>query len=170
MDEETQSKPERIPRQERQQLTMSAHNTITLMGRLTRDPEIKFTAAELAIASFTMAVDGRKKDDDATFVDCTAFGKTAEIIGQHFAKGKPILIVGSLRQERWENKEGEKRSKLTVVVDSFSFLPRNADEGAPSAPARQQVTSRDGRDGKTGPVTGGGAPTAPASEDEPPFS
>lgn len=147
---------------------MQAHNAVNLIGRLTRDPEQKFTAQELCIAQFTLAIDGRKKDDPASFIDCTAFGKTAEIIAQHFAKGKPIAIVGSLRQEKWEDKDGNKRSKITVVVEGFSFLPRNSDEQPSTPRAADNVTRRDGRDGNTGPVSGTPSPDS-GNEDEPPF-
>ena len=120
---------------------MSAHNNVTLMGRLTKDPEVKFTTGELCIANFSLAVDGRKRDDDASFIDCTAFGKTAELIKQYFEKGKAILINGALRQERWEDKNsGQGRSKIIVIVEGFAFLPGGKAEGG-AAPAEVKRTT-----------------------------
>ena len=150
---------------------MTAHNSVTLMGRLTRDVETKFLPDGKAIASFSLAVDGYKKDAPANFIDCTAFGKTAELIGQYFAKGKPILVNGSLKQDTWEDKTtGAKRSKITVSVDGFSFIPRSGDESQPE-PA-QQYTRRDGRDqaGNAKPEQAAAPEQPPVNDDdEPPF-
>jgi len=137
------------------------------MGRLTRDVEQKFLANEMCIANFSLAVDGRKKDDPANFIDCTAFGKTAELIGQYFSKGKPILVNGSLKQETWEDKNtGAKRSKIGVTVENFSFLPKNSDSSEPGvSQSEAAVVWRDGRDQNYN------AAPLPAGNDvdEPPF-
>ena len=154
---------------------MTAHNSVTLMGRLTRDVETKFLPDGKAIASFSLAVDGYKKDAPPNFIDCTAFGKTAELIGQYFAKGKPILINGSLRQDTWEDKTtGAKRSKINVSVDGFSFIPRSSeDAGTPSAPSVDPVVRRDGRDqaGNAKPEQAAAPAQTPLYDDDsgPPF-
>lgn len=144
---------------------MTAHNNVTIIGRLTRDPETKYTAQELCICNISIAVDGRKKDDESSFIDVTLFGKTAEVVGQHFSKGKPIAVQGSLKQERWEDKEsGAKRSKIVVLADTFSFLPSVAavQEGAP-AQRLDGVKRSDGRRPATAPLPAGN------DEDQPPF-
>jgi single-strand DNA-binding protein len=149
VDEEAQDQPQYVQDQtnlaNERHRTMSAHNTVVLMGRLTRDVEAKFLPDGKAITSFSIAVDGYSKDAPSNFIDCSAFGKAAELIAQYFTKGKPILINGSLKQDTWEDKAtGAKRSKLTVAVDSFSFIPKN--DGGNTGESAPAVTSRNGRD------------------------
>lgn len=104
-------------------------NKVMLMGNLTRDPEIKYTPKGTAIANFGIAVnrnyttEGGEKREEVTFIDLEAFGRTAEIIGEYFKKGRPIYIEGRLKLDSWDDKTtGKKMSKLRVVVDSFEFL------------------------------------------------
>ena len=104
-------------------------NKVMLMGNLTRDPEIKYTPKGTAIANFGIAVnrtytpEGGEKREEVTFIDLEAFGRTAEIIGEYFKKGRPIFIEGRLKLDQWDDKTtGKKMSKLRVVVDSFEFL------------------------------------------------
>lgn len=108
---------------------MSNFNKVILAGNLTRDPELKYTPKGSAIASFGLAINRQwttetgEKREEATFIDITAFGKTAEIIGKFFTKGKPILMEGRLKLDLWDDKvTGAKRSKLGVVLESFSFI------------------------------------------------
>lgn len=129
-------------------------NSIIIGGRLTRDPELKHTQSGVAICRLSICNNQRRKEADvATFLDCTAFGKTAETIGEHMTKGQRIVITGKIRQENWETPEGEKRSKLTIDVDRFDFVdPRGGGKGdteeerpaAPrkAAPARASQASR----------------------------
>ena len=104
-------------------------NKVMLMGNLTRDPEIKYTPKGTAIANFGMAInrnfstEGGEKREEVTFVDIEAFGRTAEIIGEYFKKGRPIYVEGRLKLDTWDDKQtGQKKSKLRVVADSFEFL------------------------------------------------
>ncbi len=107
---------------------MPSFNKVILMGNLTRDPEMKYTANQMAVVNFGIAVNHKYKTaggearEDVLFVDCAAFGKTAETINQYCQKGKPLLIEGRLKLDNWEDKQGQKRSKHTVVVDSFQFV------------------------------------------------
>lgn len=97
---------------------MSNLNVVVLQGNLVSDPEI--VGKEQNVARFTIAVNnGFGENKEAAFVDCVAFGKQVETIKEFFKKGKQVLIKGSIRQNRWENKEGEKRSKLEVALDNF---------------------------------------------------
>ncbi len=93
------------------------------MGRLTRDPETKVIPnSDTFVTEISLALNEVYKDNErVSFVDCTAFGKTAETIAKFFKKGKPILVDGKLRQETWET-DGQKRSKLVVIIDNFSFI------------------------------------------------
>ncbi len=111
-------------------------NKVMLMGNLTRDPEIKYTPKGTAIASFGLAVnrkystDGGEKREEVTFIDLDAFGRTAEVIGEYFKKGRPIYVEGRLKLDTWDDKQtGQKKSKLRVVVDSFEFLGGREDGG-----------------------------------------
>jgi single-strand DNA-binding protein len=99
-----------------------AFNKVILMGNLTRDPQLKYLPNQTAVVEFGIACNRKFKDkEEVTFVDVAAFGKTAEVINEHFRKGKPILVDGRLKYDTWE-KDGQKRSKLSVVADSFSFV------------------------------------------------
>jgi len=95
-------------------------NKVILTGHLTKDPEIKFAASGTQVAIFSLAVNGRK-DDEASFFDCVAFDKTASLIAEYLSKGSPVLVEGYLKQERWEH-EGQKRSKIKIIVTSVKFL------------------------------------------------
>jgi len=109
---------------------MRGFNKVILAGNLTRDPELRYTPAGLAIAKFGLAVNRSWKDgqtgemkEEVTFVDIDAFGKQVETIGQFLRKGRPILIEGRLRLDTWDDKQTQqKRSRLGVVLETFTFL------------------------------------------------
>jgi single-strand DNA-binding protein len=104
---------------------MANFNKIILLGNCTRDPEIRFSITGMPIASWGMAVNRRYKDqEETTFVDVTAFQRTAEIAGEYLKKGSPVLIEGRLKQESWETQDGQKRSKLVVIVEALQLMPR----------------------------------------------
>ena len=94
-------------------------NVVMLMGRMTRDPELKYTSGGKAYANFTLAV--QKTKDDAEFIDCVAWEKTAETIAEYFRKGRKILLQGCLNVSSYEQ-NGEKRKSTKVVVNSFEFV------------------------------------------------
>ncbi len=107
---------------------MANLNKVFLMGNLTRDPELRYTPTGLAVTSFGIAVnrvwktpEGEQKKETC-FVDISAFGKRAEVVSEYFSKGKPIFIEGRLQFRQWEAKDGQKRSALSVVLDSFEFI------------------------------------------------
>jgi len=111
-------------------------NKVMLMGNLTRDPELKYTPKGTAIADFALAVNRRytaesgEKREEVTFIDCEAWSKTAELIGEYFKKGRPIFIEGRLKLDSWDDKQtGQKRSRMRVVVETFEFL--GGREGGP---------------------------------------
>jgi len=115
-------------------------NKVILAGNLTRDPELRPTPKGTAVAKLGLAVNRSwttetgEKREEATFVDVDAFGKQAETIAKFLRKGRSILVEGRLRMETWDDKAtGAKRSKLGVVLESFSFLDSgNRDAAAPT--------------------------------------
>lgn len=108
---------------------MPSLNKCFLMGNLTRDPELKYLPTNnTAVCGFGLAVNRKWKAKDGTaqedvcFLDLEAFGRTAEVINQYFKKGAAIFVEGRLKLDQWTDKEGQKRSKLKVIVESFEFL------------------------------------------------
>lgn len=100
-------------------------NRVILSGRLTSDPDIRATGSGLTIAAFSVAVDEWYKGEKRTsFFDVTAFGRTAEMLRDMAQKGTRVGLEGTLRQERWESREGEKRSKVAVVAQRVEFYDR----------------------------------------------
>ena len=106
-------------------------NQVILMGRLTRDPEMRTTTTGKTIASFSLAVDRGGQDDQADFFDITAWEKLGELVNQYLSKGRRCLVQGRLRQDSWDDKEtGKKRSKVEVVATDVTFLDGpNGDAG-----------------------------------------
>jgi single-strand DNA-binding protein len=109
-------------------------NQVILMGRLTRDPEVRTTTTGKTITSFSLAVDRGGQDDQADFFDVTAWEKLGELVAQYLSKGRRCLVQGRLRQDSWDDKEtGKKRSKVEVVATDVTFLDGPGD-GGDSAP------------------------------------
>lgn len=133
-------------------------NKVFLMGNLTRDVELKFTPTNQPVATVGIAVNRRYKTregedrDETTFVDCEAWGRTAEVMNQYLSKGRPVFLEGRLKLDQWQDREtGKNRSKLRVVIENFQFIdsPGGARGGA-TEPKTQSTRS---------------APTAPAPTD-----
>ena len=98
-------------------------NQVILMGRLTRDPEMRTTTTGKSIASFSLAVDRGGQDDQADFFDITAWEKLGELANQYLSKGRRCLVQGRLRQDSWDDKEtGKKRSRIEVTATDITFL------------------------------------------------
>lgn len=97
-------------------------NNIILMGRLTRDPELKYSQAGKAYCRFTVAVNRDFNKDEADFINCLAFGKTAETIAEWLGKGRRIALNGRIQTGNYENKNGDKVSTFEVVADRFEFV------------------------------------------------
>lgn len=111
-------------------------NKVMLMGNLTRDVEIRHTPSNTAVGNFGIAVNRRYKTqsgeqrEEVTFVDCEAWGRTAEVMAQYLVKGRPVFIEGRLKLDQWEDKNGGgKRSKLSVVVENFQFVDSGQSQG-----------------------------------------
>ena len=157
-------------------------NKVILMGNLTRDPEMRVLPSNMPVASFGVAVNDRFKnkqteqwEERPNFIDCEAFGRTAENIGKFFSKGKPIFLEGKLRFDQWEDRQsGQKRSKLKVVVDTFQFVggrdggPGGGGGGGGGYQQNQGGQQGGGWDNSPAPAAGGGG-HEPVNEDDIPF-
>ena len=115
-------------------------NKLLISGNLTRDPETRRTAGGTAVMSFGVAVNERAKDangewvDRPNFVDCVMFGTRAEAVGRYLSKGSKVAIEGKLRWSQWQTQDGQKRSKLEVIVDEIEFMSRSEQQAyAPAA-------------------------------------
>jgi single-strand DNA-binding protein len=122
---------------------MSDLNEVVISGRLTRDCEVRYTPSGTAVTDVIVASNRiwskeSEKQEEATFVDVTIWGKQAESLEQYLLKGRHVMIVGRLKLNKWENKEGEKRSKLTVVADKVNLTP-----GGGSGRKESSATSSD---------------------------
>lgn len=115
---------------------MASFNKVILLGNLTRDPETRVTANGLTICKLGLAVsrvyltrEGERKEE-TTFVDIDAFGKQAEVLTKYMRKGRPLMVEGRLKLDQWETNEGQKRSKLGVVLESFQFIGGRDDDAS----------------------------------------
>ncbi len=132
-------------------------NKVILMGRLTRDPEIRYSqgATSTAIARFSLAVDRRFKrdgDPDADFFNCTAFGKQAEFAERYLKQGTKMVVVGRIQNDNYTNKDGQKVYSVQVMVDEMEFAEsKNAsasgDSGNAYQPASRPTPSAAANDG-----------------------
>lgn len=100
-------------------------NKAILMGRLTRDPELRHTQSDTAVASFSLAIDRDRKgpngERQTDFIDCVAWGRQAEFVSQWFTKGMLAIVVGRVQSRNWEDKNGNKRVSIEINVDEVSF-------------------------------------------------
>ncbi|MDR3316481.1 MAG: single-stranded DNA-binding protein [Puniceicoccales bacterium] len=138
---------------------MASFNKVILLGNLTRDPELRTTPNGTSICRFTMAVSRQFRNADGSsreevlFIDVDSFNKQAEAISRYMAKGHRILIEGRLRLDQWESQNGERRSRIMVVAESFQFLDspsrRDGDgyggEGGEAAGAQRRPPRSGGR-------------------------
>src|SRR3984957_1484111 len=142
---------------------MANVNRVILIGNLTRDPQLKYLPSQTPVVEFGLATNRKFKAasgedrEEVFFVDCTAFGRTAEVINQYCQKGKQLYIEGRLKFDSWEDKQGGgKRSKLSVVIENFQFLGgREGGGGAPEGGGGEDQTSRPA---SSRPPQRGGAP------------
>ncbi|MCB9841059.1 MAG: single-stranded DNA-binding protein [Phycisphaeraceae bacterium] len=168
---------------------MANLNKVMLMGNLTRDIELRHTSGNTAVAQIGLAVNRRwrtpegEQREETTFVDCDAFGRTAEVMSQYLAKGRPVFIEGRLKLDQWEDQQGNKRSKLKVVVEGFQFIDSRPGGGGGGGGGDGDYASSGGGGGGGGRSNyqsrgsgggGGNRSSAPASsvpvpEDDIPF-
>lgn len=111
-------------------------NRVVISGNLTRDAELRRTQSGMAILNIGVAVNDRRRnqqtgewEDYANFIDCVMFGTRAESISNYLTKGIKVAIEGKLRWSQWENREGQKRSKIEVVIDDLEFMSQRNSQG-----------------------------------------
>ena len=131
-------------------------NHIVLMGRLTRDPELRYTGSNVPVASFRLAVDrdfGNREtgEKQADFIDVVAWRQTGEFVSKYFTKGRMAVVSGRLQMRDWTDRDGNKRTSYEVVADNVYFGDSNRD-------------NRDGGDVSHGDNRGGDAYRAPSRE------
>jgi len=137
---------------------MRGFNKVTLMGNLTRDPELRTTPQGSQVCSFSLAVNRTWKNangeqqEAVDYIDCNVWGKPAEIIDQYMNKGSGILVAGRLQQRSWEQ-EGQKRSKVEVVVEDFNFVGGGNDNSAQSRSSNNSSSSSNKPAGEKKPAT-----------------
>lgn len=117
---------------------MQSLNRVTIVGNLTRDPEVKELPSGTIVAELGVAVNDRRKQDGewtdhASFFDVTVFGHTAEACGKYLSRGKPVAVDGKLEQQRWE-KDGQSRSKVKIIASQVQFLGGRDDDSGPGVP------------------------------------
>lgn len=136
-------------------------NRVNITGNLTHDPELRATAGGTQMLAFGVAVNDRRRnqqtgewEDVPNFVDCIVFGSRAEAVSRFISKGSKVAIEGKLRYSAWETKEGQRRSKLEVIVNEIDFMSRQG----------QQVTSPAAEAAKVADTPAYGTPRAPEPE------
>jgi single-strand DNA-binding protein len=150
---------------------MASFNKVLLLGNLTRDPEVRYTPKGSAVCDLGIAVnrsyttDAGEKREEATFVDVTLWGRTAEVAGEYLKKGRPVFIEGRLQLDSWDDKQtGQKRSKLKVIGETMQLL--GSGRGGGGAPAEASEEDRP----SSRPTPPPKPPTQPQpDEDEIPF-
>lgn len=146
-------------------------NQVILMGRLTRDPEMRTTTTGKSIASFSLAVDRNTQDDQADFFDITAWEKLGELANQYLSKGRRCLVQGRLRQDSWDDKEtGKKRSRIEVTATDITFLDGpNDGQGGASGSAPRSNNSAPSNNARTKDVAADDIDDKPIDLSEIPF-
>jgi len=142
---------------------MANYNKIMLMGNLTRDPQLSYTPSQTPVVDFGLAVnrkwtgkDGQSKEETC-FVDCRAFGRTAETINKYLVKGRPVFVEGRLTFDSWTAQDGTKRSRHRVTVENFQFLPSgggNRAGGGQEDYGQTNSKASSGGDGGSGQASG----------------
>lgn len=123
-------------------------NIVILMGRLTKDVEVRYTTGEkpLAVGGFGLAVDRRCKEKVTDFFNCVAFGKTAENIEKYFRKGNKILVTGTVQNDEYTNKEGKKVTTTKIMVNEFDFVESKGEKTEAKTDADGFMNIPDGLD------------------------
>jgi single-strand DNA-binding protein len=129
---------------------MSNFNKVVLVGNLVSDPELKEIGDNNSVVRFRMAINRRyttksgEKKEETTYIDCEMWGSRAGVISEYLKKSDPILVEGHLKQENWENKDGEKRSKILVSIEDFEFLSKRGSSDSQQGESKpaQKITKK----------------------------
>ena len=109
-------------------------NKVSLIGRVTKDIEVRYTPSEKAYVNFTLAVPRRTSEDETDFISCTAWSKTAEIMGKYVSKGDRIGASGRIQVRNYENQEGKKVYVTEVIIEEFDFIEQKKEKVTTDAP------------------------------------
>lgn len=153
---------------------MASFNRVILLGNLTRDPELRYIPSGTAVTEIGLAVNDRRKAangewvEETTFVDVTLWGRTAEIATEYLSKGSPVLIEGRLKLDSWQDKEGQKRSKLRVVGERMQMVGSKGQGGGAGRTAPRAAGAASYDESEFGPPADSyGEPSGPASSAPP---
>ena len=150
---------------------MAYLNKVLLIGNMTRDPELRYLQSGTAVCDFGVAVNRKWKDkggeqkEEVLFVDVTAFGKQAETISEYLQKGRSIFVEGRLKMEEWTGQDGQKRSKMKLVLEQFGFM--DSRPGGPGGGANAGGGERRSGTVPNRPQPAVAKPAAPAAPQKP---
>ena len=149
---------------------MGFDNTVTVVGNVTRDPELRFTQSGMAVANFGVAWNKRKQDgeDEVSFFDVSCFRQLAENVAESIHKGSRVVIYGTLSQRSWENQEGERRSKVEIIADEVAPSLRWASVEITRNEFRGEGGGRGGSSQAGGSGGSGGGSARPTEDKAPP--
>lgn len=156
---------------------MAELNKVMLIGRLTKDPELRYTPGGAAVAQLRMAVNHtyrakEEKKEEVLYIDVSIFGRSADTAKQYLAKGRELFVEGRLQQNDWEDKSGQKRTTYRVIADRFQFLGGGTGRGG-GAPREMEAEAGGPPPDMGGEPAGGNEPapreSGPPPEDDLPF-
>ena len=154
---------------------MASYNRVVLIGNVTRDVQLKYTPAGLAVTEIGLAMNDRRKNaqgewvEEAVFVDVTLWGRTAEVASEYLSKGSPLFVEGRLKLDTWE-KDGEKKSKLRIVGERIQLIgPKGNGGGSSGAPAGRRSEPNGSEDSYSEAPSSMGRANESFGEDEIPF-
>ncbi len=157
---------------------MAGFNRIIMLGNLTRDPQLSYTASNTAVCKFGLATNRKWRDregndrEDVCFVDCTVFGKSAETLCKYMSKGRQLMIEGRLELNTWTTPEGDKRSKHGIFVENFTFVGSGGGGGNRDGGGHREGGGSQENAGVASQVSGGssgGGSYEPPPSDDIPF-
>jgi len=135
---------------------MANLNKVMLIGNLTRDPELRYLQSGTAVCDFGLAVNRNFKTssgeqrEEVLFVDITAWGRQAEVVSEFLQKGRPVFVEGRLKLDQWTTDDGQKRSKMNVVMENFQFLDSRGGGGGGGGGRSQAPRGQRGQGGQGG--------------------
>ncbi len=151
-----------------------SYNRIILVGNLTKDPELSYTASNTAVCKFGIATNRKWRDregndkEDTCFIDCTLFGRSAETFKKYMSKGREVMVEGRLQLNQWTTQEGDKRSRHQVFVENFTFVGSGGGgDGQRSGGGESRNESRGPAPVASNAVGGFDGPPAPTDDDIP---
>jgi len=150
-----------------------SYNRIILVGNLTREPELSYTASNTAVCKFGIATNRKWRDrdgndkEDTCFIDCTLFGRSGETFKKYMSKGREVMVEGRLQLNQWTTQEGEKRSRHQVFVENFTFVGSGGGDGGNRGGGESRNESRGPAPVASSTAGGFDSPPPPTDDDIP---